>query len=68
MLSRNKNPQTEIFYGSGYDVKKSAKKTDIEKTDGNSLMAKAMTPKKFNKEDSIGTTSMIKFHGKHFYG
>ena len=34
-----------MFYGNGSDIEKSAKKTDIEKTDGNSLMAKAMAPK-----------------------
>jgi len=34
-----------MFYGNGSDIQKSAKKTNIEKTDSNSLMAKAMTPK-----------------------
>jgi len=34
-----------MFYGNGSDIEKSAKKTDIEKTDDNSLMAKAMAPK-----------------------
>ena len=35
-----------MFYGNGSDIEKSAKKTEIEKTDGNSLMAKAMAPKR----------------------
>ena len=33
-----------MFYGNGSDIKKSAKKIDIQKNDGNSLMAKAMAP------------------------
>ena len=34
-----------MFYGNGSDIKKPAEKIDIEKTDGNSLMAKAMALK-----------------------
>ena len=36
----SKNFQTGMFYGNGSDIENSAKKTDVEKTDGNSLMAK----------------------------
>ena len=31
-----------MFYAIGSDIKKIAEKTDIQKTDGNSLMTKAM--------------------------
>ena len=34
-----------MFYGNGSDIRKSVKKTDIEKSDDNSLMAKATAPK-----------------------
>ena len=39
------NIQTGMFCGNGSDIEMSAKKIDIEKTDGNSPMAKAMAPK-----------------------
>ena len=51
----------------GLILKSLPKKTDIEKTDGNNLMAKAMAPKSLTMM-TISTSSMIKFHGKHFYG
>ena len=35
-----------MFYGIGSDIKKIAEKTDIEKTYGNSLMAKALARKR----------------------
>ena len=35
-----------MFYGIGSDTKKFVEKSDIEKTDGNSLMAKAMPRKR----------------------
>ena len=35
-----------MFYDTGSDIKKIAENTDIEKTDGNSLMAKAMVRKR----------------------
>ena len=41
--------------------KKSANKSDIEKTDGNSLMAKARAPKSL-------TLMTLSVHCKHFYG
>ena len=41
----SKNIQPGRFYGNRSDIKKSAKKTEIQKTDGNSLMAKGMAPK-----------------------
>ena len=44
--SRSKNIQTGMFCGIGTEIKKIAEKTDIEKTDGNSLMAKAMARKR----------------------
>ena len=56
-----------MFYDNGSDIKKFAKKTDIEKTDGNSLMASAIAPKGLTIM-TISRGSMIKFHGKHFYG
>ena len=34
-----------MFYGNGSDIKKSAKETDIEKNDDNTLSAKARAPK-----------------------
>ena len=34
-----------MFYRNGSDIKKFAQKTDIEKTEGISLMAEAMVPK-----------------------
>ena len=44
-MSHSNNIQTGMFYGNRSDIKKSAKKTEIEKNDGYSLIAKAMAPK-----------------------
>ena len=56
-----------MFYDNGSVIKKSVKKIDFENTGGKSLMAKAMARKKFNNDYSIGTSSMIQFHDKHFF-
>ena len=66
-LAGSNNFQVGMFYGIGSDFEKSAKKTDIEKSDGNNLMPSAKAPKVLTIM-TIGTGSMIKFHGKHFYG
>ena len=59
-----------MFYGSGSDSKKFAKKTDVEKTECNNLMVEAMTQKSLTRMrlSTIGTSSMIKFHDNKFYG
>ena len=44
-LAVEKN-QTGMFYGNGSNIKKSAKETEIGKTDSNNLMAKAISHRK----------------------
>ena len=59
-----------MFYVRGSDIEKSAEKTDIEKTEGNSLVAEAKAQKSLTMKSlpTIGTSSMIEFHCKNFSG
>ena len=44
-MSHRKNFLVENSYGNGSNIEKFAKKTDIKKSDGNNLMAKAKAVK-----------------------
>ena len=44
-MSHSKNIHAEKFYGTGFYIKKSAEKSDIRKSNGNSSITKARTLK-----------------------
>ena len=59
-MSHSKNLQARKSYGNGSGIKTFIGKTDIEKLDGNNLMA--------NDIDYVSTTFMIILYSKQFHG
>ena len=67
-MFHSNNIQTGMSYGNRSDIKKSAKKYRHWEERRQQSDSKTYGTKKFNTYDSIGTGSMIMFHGNNFYG